>query len=117
MLRELNIPATVEQIMTFIRNTLTDAGFSRIVVAVSGGIDSATAITLGSAALGPENVFALSLPYKDWNGDAKQHTEQLLRHLQIPASHIREIDIAPMVEAFQCRLLVMISNVVLRSSL
>jgi len=101
MLRELNIPATVEQIKTFIRNTVKDAGFSRIVVAVSGGIDSATAITLGSAALGPENVFALSLPYKDWNDDAQQRAGELLRHLKIPASHVREINIAPMVEAFQ----------------
>lgn len=101
MLRELNIPGTVERITTFLKTTLTDAGFAGAVVAVSGGIDSATAVTLATAAFGSENVFALSLPYKDWNVDTGQRTQRLLRHLQIPASHIREIDIAPMVEAFR----------------
>jgi len=100
MPRELNIPGTIERITTFLKTTLADTGFSRLVVAVSGGIDSATAITLATAALGSDNVFALSLPYKDWNRDAGQRTQRLLQHLQIPAAHMREIDIAPMVEAF-----------------
>lgn len=101
MLRELNIPETVELLTTFLRSTLNETGFSRAVVAVSGGIDSATAITLATAALGPENIFALSLPFRDWNPDAAQRAHGLLRRLQIPAAHVREIDIAPMVEAFE----------------
>jgi NAD+ synthase len=100
-MRDLDIPATIEQIKTFLKRTVTDAGFSRVVVAVSGGIDSATAIALATEALGPGNVFALSLPYKDWHVDAGQRARRFLGQLQIPASHIREIDISPMVEAFQ----------------
>jgi len=99
-MRELDIPATAELLTTFVKSTVTEAGFSRVVVAVSGGVDSATAVTLAVAALGAENVFALSLPYRDWHTDSEQRTRRLLRQLQIPESHIREMDIAPMVEAF-----------------
>jgi NAD+ synthase len=100
-MRILDIPGTIERITNFLKRSVTDAGFSRVVVAVSGGVDSATAIALAAAALDPENVFALSLPYKDWHIEASQRTRRFLDQLQIPSSHIREIDIAPMVEAFQ----------------
>ncbi|MCI0550163.1 MAG: NAD(+) synthase [Anaerolineae bacterium] len=100
MMRILDIPGTTERITTFLKKTVKDAGFSRVVVAVSGGIDSCTAVTLATAALDPESVFALSLPYRDWHTDAELRTGRLLRQLQIPASHIRETDIAPTIDAF-----------------
>jgi len=100
MMRELDIPATAELITAFLKRTVTDAGFSRVTVAVSGGVDSATSIALATAALGPEAVFALSLPYQDWHVEAGGRAGRLLRQLQIPAWHVREIDIAPMVQAF-----------------
>ena len=100
MMRELDIPGTAEQIIAFLKRMVTNAGFSRVVVAVSGGIDSATAVTLATAALGPEAVFALSLPYQNWHIESGGRAGRLLNQLHIPASHIREIDIAPMVEAF-----------------
>ena len=53
-----------------------------------------------AAALGPEAVFALSLPYQDWHLEAGARARRLLRQLQIPALHIREIDIGPVVHAF-----------------
>lgn len=100
MMRELDIPGTAEQITAFLRQTVTDSGFSRVVVAVSGGIDSATAVTLAAAALGPDAVFALSLPYQNWHVESGGRAGRLLNQLQIPAPHVREIDIAPMVRAF-----------------
>lgn len=100
MMRELDIPGTAEQITAFLKRTVSDAGFSRVVVAVSGGVDSATAVALATAALGPEAVFALFLPYQNWHVEASQHAGGLLRQLQIPVWNIREIDIAPVVQAF-----------------
>ena len=99
ILRELDIPATAQDIIGFLKSAVTEAGFSRAVVAVSGGIDSATAITLATRALGPENIYALSLPYQDWHAEAASRTDTLLRQLEIPAAQIREIDIAPIVQA------------------
>ena len=63
-LRQLDIPGTAELITTFVKRTVTEAGLSRMVVAVSGGVDSAVSVALAASALGPEVVFALSLPYQ-----------------------------------------------------
>jgi len=99
-MRELDIPATAERITEFLKGAVTDAGFSRVVVAVSGGVDSATSIALATRALGPEDVFALFLPYQDWHVEAEKRAGHLLHQLQIPAWHVRDIDIAPMVQSF-----------------
>jgi NAD+ synthase len=99
IMRELDIPSTAQRIMEFLKTTASGAGFSRVVVAVSGGIDSATAITLATRALGPESVYAISLPYQDWHTAALERTQRLLDHLEIPSAQIREIGIAPMVQA------------------
>ncbi len=99
-MRDLDIPRTAEQITAFLKRRVTDSGFSRVVVAVSGGIDSATSVALATAALRPEAVLVLSLPYQNWHVEAGRRAGRLLSELQIPASNAREIDIAPMVEAF-----------------
>jgi NAD+ synthase len=100
VMRELDVPRTAEELVSFIKTAVYDPGFSRLVVAVSGGVDSSTATALASAALGPENVFALLLPFRDWHAEGTRLARQLLRHLQIPSRQIYELNIGPMVEAF-----------------
>jgi NAD+ synthase len=100
MMRELDIQATTKQLIEFIQTNVNNAGFARVVVAVSGGLDSSTAAALATAVLGPESIFALLLPYRNWHDEAVQHAQHLLHELQIPASNIHEIDIAPIVTAF-----------------
>lgn len=100
-MRRLDISETVQRLTTFIRATLEEAGFSRLAVAVSGGVDSATAACLAVSALGPENVFVLLLPYLDWHNDSRLRTSELVSQLHIPVSNIREINIAPMVNTFR----------------
>ncbi len=39
-------------------------GFTRAVIGLSGGIDSALSCYLAAEALGPENVLAVRMPYK-----------------------------------------------------
>ena len=99
-MRELNVPTIIKERISFIEASVTNAGFSRLVVAVSGGIDSATATALAAAALGPEKVFALLLPYEDWHAAATRQARQQLRHIKIPTGNIFEVDITPIVEAF-----------------
>lgn len=48
----------------FIRTELQRAGFRRAVVGLSGGIDSSVVTCLAARALGPENVLAVTMPYK-----------------------------------------------------
>jgi len=65
----------------FIRTEITRAGFSRALVGLSGGLDSALSCALAAEALGPQNVLALRMPYKtsapDSLEDARLTAEQL----------------------------------------
>jgi NAD+ synthase len=45
-----------------LRETINGAGFSRAVIGLSGGIDSALSLALAARALGPENITAITLP-------------------------------------------------------
>ncbi len=65
-LKSLRIdPIKVERkIVNFIDEEVEKAGLRGGVVAVSGGVDSSTTLTLAVSALGPENVRAVTMPEK-----------------------------------------------------
>lgn len=62
-----------DRLVRFIRETFREAGFSRAVIGLSGGIDSALSAFLTVQALGPENVLALRLPYETSSPDSLEH--------------------------------------------
>ncbi|MBU2611664.1 MAG: NAD+ synthase [Chloroflexi bacterium] len=75
-------PALVRKILTgFIHSEITRAGFSRAVVNLSGGLDSAVSFALAVEALGAENVLALRLPYKTSSPDSLEHAQLLIDRL------------------------------------
>lgn len=60
----INCPL-VERILTgFIASETRRVGFNRVVIGLSGGIDSTLAAYLAVAALGKENVIGVRMPYK-----------------------------------------------------
>ncbi len=80
----------VRKILTaFIRSEITRVGYSRAVVNLSGGLDSAVSCVLAVKALGAENVLALRLPYKSSAQDSLDDAQRLIdqtgiRSLTIP---------------------------------
>jgi NAD+ synthase len=62
-----------ETLVDFIRNELARADFSRAVVGISGGVDSALTCFLSVEALGPENVLAIFLPYETTSAESRDH--------------------------------------------
>jgi len=59
------------QILTgFIRSEINRMGFSRAVIGLSGGIDSALSCYLAAEALGAKNVLAVRMPYKTSSNDS-----------------------------------------------
>ncbi len=86
----------VRKILTgFIRSELNRAGFSRAVVGLSGGVDSAVSCALAAEALGPENVLAVRMPYKSSSPDSLTDAEKTANCLKI---RMETFDITPMVD-------------------
>ncbi|MCX6036797.1 MAG: NAD+ synthase [Chloroflexi bacterium] len=86
---EINLsidPELVRKILTeFIRSEITRVGFSRAVVNLSGGIDSAVSFVLAAEALGPQNVLAIRLPYKTSLADSLDHAQMLIDQFGCPS--------------------------------
>ena len=84
------------QILTgFIHSELTRVGYTRAVIALSGGVDSAVSCFLAAEALGIENVLALRMPYKTSSPDSLAHAQLVIDQLGIPS---KTIEITPMVD-------------------
>jgi NAD+ synthase len=62
----------------FIKSEITRMGFSRAVINLSGGIDSALSCVLAAEALGPKNVLAIRLPYKSSSPDSLEHAQMVI---------------------------------------
>lgn len=98
--RRLELSLTADRLQGFIRATIEAAGFSRLAVALSGGVDSSVAAALAVRALGPRGIYPILLPYRDWHPSSRQRARDLTASLAIPADQVAEIDIGPMVDSF-----------------
>jgi len=65
-----NAPLLREILTGFIRNEVQKTGMNRVIVGLSGGVDSALSATLAAEALGAKNVLAVLMPYKSSNPDS-----------------------------------------------
>jgi len=92
----INADLTRRLLVEFIRAETRKFGFNRVVVALSGGIDSALSATLAAEAFGPDNVVAIMLPYKTSSPESEGHARLLIEHLGL--THFDKIDITPMAE-------------------
>lgn len=85
----------------FIRSEITRAGFSRAVIGLSGGIDSALSCVLAAKALGPENVLAIRMPYEASSPDSLEDAQRVIektgvQSLTVPITAM----VAPLFERF-----------------
>jgi len=83
------------RIIKFIRLTLQNQGFKKVVIAVSGGVDSATCLLLLAKAIKPKNITVLKLPYA--NQDMSL-ADMVIKAVDIPKINIFEVNIKPAVE-------------------
>ncbi len=89
---------TAEDLTEFIRKTIKDAGFSKVITGLSGGIDSAVSCLLGVKTLGEKNVLLGLFPYGQLDRDGLADVKLLIRQLKIPDVNIISIDIKPLVD-------------------
>lgn len=93
--------AFVEKLLTgFIREELGRFGFTKGVLGLSGGLDSAVCAALAARALGPGNVLALIMPYGKTCPADVADAAALARLLGIRSE---TVDIAPQVDLYFSR--------------
>jgi NAD+ synthase len=81
----------------FVRSQLRQAGFERLVVGLSGGIDSALVAHLVAEAIGAEQLLAVLMPYRTSSPASRSDAEAVVAALGC-ASEL--VEITPMVDAF-----------------
>jgi NAD+ synthase len=81
----------------FIRGHLEQTGFERMVLALSGGLDSALVAYLLAEAIGPHNLKCVLMPYRTSSPESKADAEDVVRHLGCQSE---VIDITPMVDGY-----------------
>ena len=62
----------------FIRSETRRAGFEKVLLGVSGGVDSALSCFLAAEALGGENVLAIRMPYKTSSQESFDHAQLVI---------------------------------------
>ena len=93
----LNTDVVRKLLVGFLHDEITQAGFTRAVLGLSGGVDSALAAYLAVEALGRENVTAVMMPYRTSSPQSREHAELVARTLGV---RTELVDITPMVDAF-----------------
>ncbi len=81
----------------FIRGQLQQAGFERLVLGLSGGIDSGLVAYLAAEAIGAERLMCVLMPYRTSSPASRADAEEVVRRLGC-ASEV--VDISPMVDGF-----------------
>jgi NAD+ synthase len=93
---ELNETKALDQLTNFIAATVKNANYTKVVLGVSGGIDSSLSAFLSARALGNENVLALRLPYKTSSPKSLDHAKLVTDQLGV---HTKTIEITEAVDA------------------
>ena len=84
-------------IVEFIRGQLRQAGFERLVLGLSGGIDSALVAYLSAEAIGPERLLCVLMPYRTSSDASRADAEEVVRRLGCASALV---DISPMVDGY-----------------
>ena len=85
----------IEVIVAFIRDQMAQAGFERLVIGLSGGVDSGTVAFLAARAMGAENLLAVRMPYR--TSSTASETDAM-RVVDALGCRTELVDITPMVE-------------------
>jgi len=92
-----NVTLLRQILVSFIRNEVEKVGVHRVVVGLSGGVDSGLSALLAAEALTPRNVLAVMMPYRSSNPESLAHAELVVRKSSIESL---TVDITPQIDAY-----------------
>jgi NAD+ synthase len=94
---KINPELVTEILCRFIAAEIRRAGFQRAVVGLSGGIDSSVVAFLCARALGPQNVLAVTIPYKTSSEATRRDSQAVVDLLGVCTV---DVPIAAQIEAY-----------------
>lgn len=90
--------ALVERILReFIRDEVSKVGVDRVVLGLSGGVDSSVSAALAARALGPDKVVGAMLPYRS---SSSESLTDALAVAKACAIETQTVDITPQIDAY-----------------
>ena len=93
----LNEELTVELLTRALREEVGKAGFQRVILGVSGGIDSALSLYLCARAFGPEAVTAVCMPYRESSPSSLEDAQKAIDAVGVESIRV---DITPQIDAY-----------------
>ncbi len=81
----------------FVGNEVRKVGFERVVVGLSGGVDSALSAAIACAALGAENVLPILMPYRTSSSSSEADARNVCEWLGMTPT---VVDISPQIDAY-----------------
>lgn len=97
----INEPDVRRLLIDFIRNQVTHNGFQKVIIGLSGGIDSTLACYLLTEALGADNVYGVRMPSTTSSSESMEHAQLVEKSTGIT---MMTIPIGGIVDAFISKL-------------
>ena len=94
---EIDAAMTADWLVHFLKEEMERRRFTKAVIGISGGVDSAVTAYLAAKALGPSNVIGVRMPYKTSSKESLDHGQLVIEALGIQC---RTIDISAAVDGY-----------------
>jgi NAD+ synthase len=92
-----NFPLVERVVVAFVRDEVRRVGLDRVVLGLSGGVDSACAAAIAARALGADHVLGVIMPYRTSSPASEADARAAASALGID---VRVVDISPQVDAY-----------------